>query len=151
MKISMTKQILLETDVINTVSDFREICKSDKIISLKRTLFKNWSKLIPDNTNEGVEDKANQDQTAKNRINDVGNDARDETTIYVRAFEVDITRINSVRIYTNIKRVINREPEITWANRSLRIRCETEEEKKNYLQSPTSLGKESNSRNHTRR
>ena len=33
IKIPVTKQILLETDIINTVYDFREICKSDEIYS----------------------------------------------------------------------------------------------------------------------
>ena len=123
IKIPVSKQVLDETDIMNTVYDYREMCKSDEIISL----FKNWTKVISENTN--AEDMTNREKTPENRIHDVGNDALEETTIYVRALKVDITRINSVRIFADFKRVINGKPEITLANRSLRIKCVTEEEK----------------------
>jgi len=53
--------------------------------------------------------------------------------VYVKGDKVDITSINSCRVFSDICDLIQRKPDITQSNRSLRILCKDETEKNIFM------------------
>ena len=53
--------------------------------------------------------------------------------VYVKWEQVDITSINSCRVFSDICDLIQRKPDITQSNRSLRILCKDETEKNIFM------------------
>ena len=84
---------------------------------------------------QGENTKSNvPDQTSKTVDENYINDKHvEEIFIYVKAVEEDITKINPHRVHTKITRVTNRKTKITRVNKSLKITCESEDERQSLL------------------
>jgi len=135
MKIPMSIDILMETDIVSAINKFRRICKTDEISSLRMELFRNWRKLLPDDTTEEKNQESDKSSVHGEEVPSSDMDYETaghsrELIVYAKGIDTDITRgAYAQKIYSDIKQTIDREPSAVKVKQSLRIKCRNEEEK----------------------
>ncbi|CAH1772476.1 unnamed protein product [Owenia fusiformis] len=73
-KLPMTLEVLQKTRVGMTVNNFRKTCSDENVISLAKSLIKNWKKLLPEQNKNKEKDKETKE---KESTSDTNEDSRD--------------------------------------------------------------------------
>ena len=74
-------------------------------------------------------DEANPEESKSQQTSSNQSDVQPDFDIFVRGCETDITRVNPRRVQTDIRDIIGRTPNIQKVHNSLRIKCQSDREK----------------------
>ena len=190
-EIPMSKDILSETKIGDTVNTFWRACTANEVRTQGRSLIITWRKILPESNIKDIKLDEDKDTKMYKKRPDRGSDSETEVTkitdnkkakpeamiadkqevinpvanipetnsvrmeeeidnetveeqknsyVYIKGDHTDITRVNYFKITADLRELIKRTPEIIKSNKSLRITCTHEMEKRTLMETRALAG-----------